>query len=373
MNLTQARKDFWVHLNPAGSDNFMVHGRTYSEPRFDKQLGHYVVSDEGRMCNDRLACVNCIAKTFLPDALWNSVTPGKRAHVYNYCFWELKDENDEISLPIAQKTDYSPDTYFEMQQFTDHLIFGLKGKAELHERYSTFNTRQDNPANPLNVQFVNKYGQVITHGCGSVIDDYVMIGCRGDVVSPFNIARLWGSEPNTKRQLDTLLIEAYTMGLRYKEPPKESTIRMNVSVISGEVIRIESLNDYYGFAENMLFCSKHDFHSDPFLGTRNLDKSITGAILAYRWFFNKPDLKVSLSLVHNEKLEAESSWKNQKDYSKYMSNVESYNKAGLAALTKRINGKVEQKWEKYKESPYFKPEDYVSTDCFSQKLCEVAE
>lgn len=373
MKMTQGRKDFWIHLNPEGSDNFMVHGRTYSEPRFDKKLGHYVVSDEGRMCNDRLTCVNCTSKSFLPQALWDSVTPGKRAHVVNYTFWELKDENDATVPPIAQKTDYQPDTYFEMQQFTDHLIFGLRGKAELHERYSSFNTRQDDPENPLKVQFVNKYGQVITHGCNSVTDGYIFIGSPGEIIKPYNIAKLWGEDLTTRRQLDTLLVEAYLMGIRYKEPPEDDVIRMNVNVITSEIIKILPQNDYYGFADDMTFCSKRDYRADPYLGTKSLDKSITDTILAYRWFFNKPYLKVSLSLVHNESLEDSATWKNKDEYSKYMSKVESYSKSGLTALTKRINTKVEQKWQKYKEQTFFNPKDYNDSDCFQNIQAEDAE
>lgn len=373
MNLTQSRKDYWIHLDPASSDNFMVHGRTYTEPKYDKKLGHYVVTEQGRMCNDRLTCINSIAKTFLPDSLWKSITPGKRAHVFNYTFWELKDENDEVMVPVVQKTDYKPETYFEMQQFTDHLIFGLRGKAELHERYSSFNTRQEDEDNPLKVQYVNKYGQVITHGCSSVKDAYIMVGCPGNVITPMEIARLWGSDVQTNRKLDVMLIEAYLMGIRYKEPPTQNVLHMDVKVIGSDIIKIVPKSDYYGFADNMVFSSKRDYSSDPFIGTRSLERCLIGAILAYRWFFNKPTLKVSLSQVHDPHLENESSWINGDEYVKYMKSVESYSKSGLTTLTKRINSKVDLKWEKYKEHPFFDPKDFVNTDYFSKLSTELED
>lgn len=372
MNLTQARKDFWIHLNPAGSDNFMVHGRTYSEPRFDKQLGHYVVTDEGRMSNDRLTCVNVIAKTFLPEALWKSVTPGKKAHVYNYTFWELKDEKDELSLPIAQKTDYQPETYFEMQQFTDHLVFGLIGKAELHERYSTFNTRQDDPDNPLKVQYVNKYGQVITHGNPNVMDSYIMIGNPGDVVSPYDIAKLWGSDPQTIRKLDTMLIDAYLKGIRFITPPEEDVIKMNVSILNEDLIKVTSNSRYYGFPENMVFSERKKFKSDCCLGIRSLERCLIEAVIAYRWFFGKSNLKVSFSLVHNKKLEEESSWEDEKDYCKYMKHVMKYDAKGMAAFSRTVNDRINAKCEKYKDSHCFVPSDYLEKDFF-EKVVENAE
>lgn len=362
MNLTQSRKDYWIHLNPIGADNFMIHGKTYSEPKLDEKLGHYVVTDEGRMCNDRLTCVNSIAKSFLPEALWDSVKPGMRAHVYNYTFWELKNENDEVVLPIAQKTDYKPDTYFEMQQFTDRLIFGLRGKAELHERYSTFNTRQDDPENPLKVQYVNRYGQVLTHNCSSVTDAYVMIGLPGDMIRPKNIATLWGSDAPTARKLDSMLIEAYMMGIRFIQPPEDDTIHFDVKVINNDIIKLIPQSDYYGFAENLIMSARKDFKSDPNLGVRSLDRCIIGALLSYRWFFNKPDLKVSLSLIHDENLEDSSSWDNKKEYAKYMKSVNTYAKSGLATLTKRINSKVDIKTKGYKEDAFFIPKKFLNKE-----------
>lgn len=106
-------------------------------------------------------------------------------------------------------------------------------------------------------------------------------------------------------------------------------------------------------------------------GQEYLDRCIIGALLSYRWFFNKPDLKVSLSLIHDENLEDSSSWDNKKEYAKYMKSVNTYANSGLAALTKRINSKVDIKTKGYKEDAFFIPKKFLNKDILNREKDEL--
>lgn len=348
---------FWLHYDPNGTGKFYEIFKSRTEPYYDFNQNQYVLTKDGHLDGDRFVFLNPIAKAFLPPDLLEQMKPGMRVRVTLQSSYEIKDKYDKIVNPIERKYNIHENGMYEVIPFSDKLIFGKKGQSKLYERAAMLYTPQADDEHPVKEQFISKDGSVIGYdGGGDLYEHYAIIGNVGCFISPKAIGDLWASDENTTVDLCEMLREAYRYGLRFTEAPSKNVIDFHISVIDNEIFTIDTPDKFYGFGGKQRFCAKRNFNGDITLKARSLERIIVQGILAYRWFFAKPDLTAKFTLYHNKSLESAKSWDSQEKYKEYMEAVDKFETKTFPALKDKVAKSLDAKWNKHpKKDMFFDP------------------
>jgi len=155
--------------------------------------------------------------------------------------------------------------------------------------YSTI----DNPDNPIKEEYINEYGHIIHHKEGNdIIESYTTFGKAGDIVTAKALGDFYASIVSPSQSFDLFLSQAYKQGLRLAEPPETDEIDLVFNVKTERLLVIECVNDFYGFGKPLLL----DMTSQDF-SKRVIHNNLVLGLIAYRWFFNKPDLNFSYKMA----------------------------------------------------------------------------
>ena len=348
---------FWLHYDPNGTGKFNEIFKSRTEPFYDLSQNQYVLTTDGHLDGDRFVILNPIAKAFLPPDLLEQIKPGMKARVTLQGTYELKDKEDAAVEPVQRKYNIHEHGVFEVVPFTDRLIFAKKGHSKLYERSAVIYIPQADEEHPIKEQFIHKDGNVIEYfGGGSIYDHYAIIGHVGNVITPKNLGDLWASDFETDTDLFEMLREAYRYGLRFQEAPKRNIISFDVSVIDKDIFTIDTDDMFYGFGGKQRFCTKRNFNGDVSLKARSLERVIVNALLAYRWFFAKPNLTAKFTLVHDKTMESPKFWTSEDKHREYMAVVENFQNKTFPNMVDKVSNSLESKWSKQpKKELFFDP------------------
>lgn len=329
-------KRLWLHKDPDILGNFNEIFRSRTEPFLDNEEKAAVLSDEAHYDGDIFTHITTTARPLLPKELWEWVGYGEKVELEISVKARKKMLDEPITEMITKAVEEDRKEGEEYMKTHDRLIFTLSNEAVIHERQFVLHTPFSDGSGRKNVEYINSYGQIIHHPETECPNDwYIILGHVGDTITPYTIGRIWGNDKSPGTGLKEVLIRAYQHGLRFEDAPETDEIVFNAESISDNIITLSCTNDFFGFGDNMAFCSNRDFQGNIKLGTRGLDKNIINVIVAYRWFFNKPNLFVNLKAANE-------------------------NKGGTSfdfnSLCTRINRKINEKYAKLeKKQPCFDP------------------
>ena len=327
-------KRLWLHKDPEGLENFNEIFRSRTEPFLDEKENAAVLSEEAHFDGDMIMHVCINSKPMFPKELWEWVGRGEKVGLDITIKATKKNLDEPITEPITKAIEENKGNGEEYLYTHDRLIFGLKGDCTIHERQFILHTPFVDDKTKKNVEYINSYGEIIHHPeCVCPNDCYVVFGHAGDIITPYLVGQHWGNDRSPKTSLRETLVKAYQHGLRFENAPDTDEIVFNVERVKENIIGITCDDEFYGFGENMTFCTLRDYQENSRIGTRGLDKVIIDAIVAYRWFFNKPHLIAKLKAGKGI----------EKDF--------------IDALCAFINKKVNDKYDKFKNKrPYFNPQ-----------------
>jgi len=328
-------KRLWLHKDLDLPGNFNEIFKSRTEPLFDDEEKTAVLSHEAHCDGDIFTHVTTPAKSLFPKQLWEWVGFGEKVELEISIKASKKSLDEPITEMITKAVEEDKGEGEEYVKAHDRLIFTLADESVIHERQYILYTPFADGSGRKNVEYINSYGEIIRHPETEHPDDcYVMLGHVGDRITPLAIGRIWGNEKSPKSCLKEVLIKAYQHGLRFEEAPDTDEIVFYAHNVRDKIIGLSCYDGFYGFGENMTFCSTRDYQENTKLGTRGLDHNIINVIVAYRWFFNKPNLFVKLDKAKGKVV----------------------NEEKMAALCCLINKKINEKFAKLeKKSPCFDP------------------
>lgn len=327
MRILANQKHFWLHKDPRGPENFNIISKSRTEPILNLEENAAMLSQEGRLDNDRFVFLNNIALSLLPEEIISLVDYGKKVEVLVTTEYRIKDLSEPITEPVDKKWDFIPISGSDIIPCNDRLIFGKKGSCSVYERQAIVRTPLPENNGIIREEFVNENCSLVQNpDCIQSDEYYIILGKAGECISPYKLGMLWSSDRTTMKSLKEVLVDAYLHGLGFIEAPEDDVITFRVKVMDENLVSINCDSDFYSFGKDLIFSIKKDYRPDIDLGTRSVDKNIISAILAYRWFFNKPNLKAMFVLEHDAVKEKETSWNTHEGYKNYKKLVSDYKK-----------------------------------------------
>ena len=347
--------DFWLHMNPPGGESsFYAVWKSKLEPVYDPREKGYVHTEQASLEGDRFIHLNCNALSLLSQKVRENIKQGIKIHVVDGKCVEIKDYMEKLTEPVKHLYDLEEHEDFEAIRDDSGMIFAEKGTAALHERKAILITREKGKPDVLRVDYVNQKGKIIRHDSDKDVDEaYIDFGCKGEAFVPKYIADLWVSDPEKQSGLSSILVQAYLLGIRFIYPPVKNDIYLHARILPNGLVRVKHYDYFYGFGDELFFSTANNYKSNKELGTRGLEGTIVNAVLSYRWFFNRQNLKVKVVYDHDYELEREYEWQNKEDFVSYMKSVKEYEQNGIIKLEELINNSVNSKWSKRKNNLYF--------------------
>lgn len=351
------QRHFWLHKDPQGPENFNIISKSRTEPILNLEENTAILSQEGKLDDDRFVFLNSNALNLLPEEVIRQVSFGKKVEVLVTAEYRVKDLSDPITEPIDRKWDFTPVTGSDIIPCHDRMMFGKMGSCRIYERQAIVRTPIPEKGNIIREEFVNENCCLVPNPDSIQSDEYyVILGKAGECITPYNLGMLWSSDHRTMNSLKDVLVDAYQHGLGFIKSPEDDVITFRVKVMDETLVSINCDSDFYSFGKDLIFSTKKDYRPDMDLETRSIDRNIISAIIAYRWFFNKPDLKAQFVLDHNVDKETESSWTTRQGYENYMKLVHDYKKKGLQHLSRIVNQRLTARWKcKNENSRRFDP------------------
>lgn len=350
MRIQANQRHFWLHKDPQGPENFNIISKSRTEPILNVEENAAMLSVEGKLDDDRFVFVNSPAQFMLPEELIRLVDYGKKVEVLVTAEYRVKDLSDPITEPIERKWDFTPVSGSDIIPCHDRMMFAKMGSCRIYERQAVVRTPlPDNKG--FREEFVNENCSLVPNpDCVQSDEYYTILGKSGECITPYKLGMLWSSDRSTMKSLKDILVDAYQHGLGFIEAPEDDVITFRVKIMDENLVSINCDNDFYSFGKDLVFSTKKDYRPDMELDTMSVDRNIISAILAYRWFFNKPNLKAMFVLDHDASKETESSWTNAEGYEKYMKLVYDYKKKGLQHLSRIVNLRLAARWKCKKEN-----------------------
>lgn len=346
MRIQANQRSFWLHKDPQGPENFNIISKSRTEPILNLEVNAAMLSHEGKLDDDRFVYLNCNALSLLPQEVVNLVGYGKKVEVLVTAEYRVKDLSEPITEAIERKWDFTPVSGSDIVPCHDRMIFGKVGSCRIYERQAIVRTPLPENNGIIREEYVNENCSLVQNpDCIQSDEYYVMLGKAGECISPYKLGMLWSSDRCTMKSLKDILVDAYQHGLGFFEAPDDDVITFRVKVIDENLVSVNCDSDFYSFGKDLIFSIKKDYRPDIDLDTRSVDKNIISAILAYRWFFNKPNLKAMFVLDHDVTKETESSWTTREGYEHYMKLVYDYKKKGLQHLSRIVNLRLSARWK----------------------------
>lgn len=295
------KRTFWLHMNPNENNGFGEIWKTRTEPIYSKTKHGYTFTRDGILDDDRMVHLNVNTRAVLPKELHKLVTPGKKVKVNVECTYEIKDIDDpcdEISNRIIYTENVNEP--FKILRCNDHMLFGPDVNVDIHERIGVIYTAQED--NSITIEYINEYGKIIPEASGS----YTIFGKVGDDIIPKTIGDYYCDALTSEQNLEYLLSKAYKQGVRFEEPPKDDVIHLSLCLEEDGILNISCDSDYYGFGNclNLNFSCINEYgryngktlkdiqkDEDFIMSCHIIDRALTQALIAYRWFFNRPNLR----------------------------------------------------------------------------------
>lgn len=349
--------EFWVHRDPQTDGMPTQYWTSHTEPIFDNKKNGYVISDIGHRLGDKPIFLNLTTKALLPPDMCSQIKPGMKARVTLEGFYELKDSDNKTVEPIRDILRDNDSKDLAIRQFNDGLVFGKKGEAKIYTRTAVVLSKQVNDIYPIKAEYMNELGEVVARGGeGSIQDYYQILGYPGDVISPRLVGNLWGDDYVTYEGLDSLLVQAYRHGLRFEEAPEGNEVVIDAVLLPTGEIELRSSSPFYGFGTVVIVDPKKSYKADDKSNIRSIDRTIVNAMIAYRWFFNKPELKVVINGERHICADDPSLWKTKKEYNSFHRKTDTFVNKTIYKLSKLINDKIEERWKKrIARSSHFDP------------------
>lgn len=357
MRIQANQRHFWLHKDPQAPENYNIICKSRTEPILNVEENSAMVSHEGKLDDDRFVFVNSPALFMLPEELIRRVDYGKKVEVLLTAEYNVKDLSDPITEPIERKWDFTPALGSDIIPCHDRMIFGTIGSCRIYERQAVVRTPLPDNNGIIREEFVNENCCLVPNpDCIQSDEYYVILGKAGECISPYKLGILWSCDHITTKSMKDVLVDAYQHGLGFIKPPEDDMIAFNVRIMDDNLVAINCESDFYYFGKNMVFSIQKDYRPDIALDTMSIDKNIISVILAYRWFFNKPNLKAVFALDHDVTKETESSWTTREGYEHYMKLVQNYKKKGLQHLSRIVNLRLSARWKlKNENSRCFDP------------------
>lgn len=350
---------FYLHCDaPGNPDGFQELWRSKSCPIFNDKEKMFVLSPEARAQNDRQVHVSMWERSLLPEGTIEGVYKGAIAHVFLATCVEWLDKEGRLMTAPCMIDKPSQGGALQVITCNDHLIFGQHGTAKVYDRQGAVFTQNTNEeGNPIKVEYFDKYCDVIHHqGSGSVHDHYRMLGFADKPTTPIEVSKLWLSDKTTRVVIDSLLVEAYKKGLRFIDAPASDEVAFTAKVLKDGIFTLECESDFYGFGDKLMFSTDKEFKPDEERGCDSLETTLINAIVAYRWFFNRPNLMPKITVFKGEGYTNVKFWQSKKDFTDFKKRVNTFEKTVLKKLNDTIEASLSEKWEKRcKRSRHFDP------------------
>lgn len=352
---------FYLHCDDQNNPNgFNEVWRSRTCPVFDGKTKSFYLTPEGKAQDDRLVHVSLWERSLLPEGTIEGVRKGAIAHVFLATCVEWLDKDGRLMTAPVVPMQQNSGGALQVITCNDNLIFGQYGTAKLYDRQGAVFSHTETEevgGSPLKVEYFDRYCDVIRHpGTGSVHDYYHMIGFTDKPTTPIAISKLWISDRITKVTIDSLLVDAYKKGLRFIEAPDSDEIEFTAKVFKDGIFTLECESDFYGFGGKLTFSASNGFKPDEDNSCNSLERTIINSIVAYRWFFNRPNLIPKISVFKGDAYTNENCWNSKKEFADFKKRINAFEKKTLKELNAIIASSIEEKWGKRcKRSKHFDP------------------